>query len=261
MARHVTPQGRGLGWRRQAPDPRDHIYAAPPHVVGRLPDTVDLRRDEPPVYDQGQLGSCVGNGVAGIMQHLRMKRGLPEGAKVPSRLAIYYGAREMEGSVRSDSGCEIRDAIKFVAANAVPFEDDWRYDISKFDQKPPVGSFTDAAIRYQAVPQSATHLMASLAEGHPVVFGFSCYSGLDNPETARNDFSDPSSGRLVMPRQNEASLGGHCVTLAGYDYPNRTFLVRNSWGPAWALRGYFLMPFEYVLRADLSSDFWNIQPA
>jgi C1A family cysteine protease len=141
----------------------------------------------------------------------------------------------------------------------VPFEDDWPYDVSKFDQAPPAGTFSDVGIRYQAVPQSAAHLMASLAEGHPVVFGFETYAGLDDPETAKNDFRDPSSGRLIMPRQNEASLGGHCVVLAGYDYRERNFLVRNSWGSQWGLRGYFLMPFEYVLRRDLSSDFWNIQ--
>jgi C1A family cysteine protease len=77
----------------------------------------------------------------------------------------------------------------------------------------------------------------------------------------KNLLSDPEAGRLIMPKQNEASLGGHAVVLAGYDNPNRTFLVRNSWSAAWGLRGFFLMPYEYVLRADLASDFWNIKTA
>jgi C1A family cysteine protease len=47
--------------------------------------------------------------------------------------------------------------------------------------------------------------------------------------------------------------------LVGYDYPNRSFLVRNSWSAAWGLRGHFIMPFEYVLRSDLSNDFWTVQ--
>jgi C1A family cysteine protease len=261
----VTPNGRGLGWRRQALDPRDaaHVYSAPPHLAGQLPQTVDLRKMLPPAYDQGQLGSCVGNSTAALVQCELLRRGLPEGKRTPSRLAIYYGAREMEGTINSDCGCEIRDAIKFIARNGVLFEDGpggWPYDTSKFRNPPPMrNAFTlPETFRYQSVPQGATYLMASLAEGRPVSFGFACYSGLDDPETAKNDFSDPASGRLVMPKQNEASLGGHAVLLVGYDYPARTFLVRNSWSPQWGLRGHFMAPFEYFLRPDLASDFWNI---
>jgi hypothetical protein len=37
------------------PDHRDHIYAAPMHVVTSLPPKVDLTPQCPPVYDQGEL--------------------------------------------------------------------------------------------------------------------------------------------------------------------------------------------------------------
>lgn len=259
----LTPNNRGLGWRRQSLDSRDHTYAAPPHVVGHLPDMVDLRPQMPPIFDQLTLGSCVANAVACLLQFERMKRSLPEGKHVPSRLAIYYGARQIEGAVDSDAGSEIRDAIKYVARTPVPFEDGpggWPYDIAKFRDRPPVGKFKDSgALQYRQVPQSATQLMASLAEGWPVAFGFNCYSGLDSPEMEKNLLSDHDAGRLIMPKQNEASLGGHAVVLAGYDAPNRTFLVRNSWGSGWALRGYYLMDFEYICRADLASDFWNLR--
>jgi C1A family cysteine protease len=262
MPHNISPQGHGLGWRRQSLDSRDHIYAAPPHLVSQLPDMVDLRPQMPDIYDQGQLGSCVANAVACLLQFERARQNLPEGKHVPSRLAIYYGARQIEHAVESDAGSEIRDAIKYVARTPVPFEDGpggWPYDIAKFRDRPPVGHFKDnTALQYRQVPQSAVQLMASLAEGWPVAFGFNVYSGLDDPETAKNDFSDPASGRLIMPRQNEASLGGHAVVLAGYDYPNQTFLVRNSWGNSWGLRGFFLMPFSYVCRSDLASDFWTI---
>lgn len=264
----TTTNGRGLGWRRQTLDLRDHAhaYAAHPRVAAALPPYVDLRPMMPPVYDQGQLGSCVANATAALLQYERRRLSVPEGDRVPSRLMIYYGAREMEGTAAVDAGSEIRDAIKFVAANGTAFEDGpdaWPYDVSRFAQRPPRAcydsAYRDAGVIYRPVAQNATQLMAALAEGWPVAFGFMVYSGLDSDEIARNYRDDPASGRLIMPGRNERAEGGHAVVLVGYDYANRSFLVRNSWGGAWGLRGYFIMPFEYVVRPDLSSDFWTVQ--
>ena len=46
------------GWIPDLPDQRDFQYAAPPEVIGALPASADLTSACPPVYDQGQLGSC-----------------------------------------------------------------------------------------------------------------------------------------------------------------------------------------------------------
>src|SRR5438445_8719879 len=46
------------GWIPDIPDQRDYLYAAPPAFLRALPARIDLRKQCPPVYDQGQLGSC-----------------------------------------------------------------------------------------------------------------------------------------------------------------------------------------------------------
>jgi len=58
------------GWVPDLPDHRDFLYSAPLAVLGpKLPQSVDLRPQCPPVYDQGQLGSCTGNAIAGALYH------------------------------------------------------------------------------------------------------------------------------------------------------------------------------------------------
>lgn len=60
----VHAQGRVYGWHqstRPTPHPR---YAMPAHhAAGHLPASVDLTPACPPVYDQGQLGSCTANAL------------------------------------------------------------------------------------------------------------------------------------------------------------------------------------------------------
>src|SRR5438445_13260812 len=130
------------GWVPDLPDQRDLVYSAPAPFIMALPTAVDLRPQCPPVYDQGQLGSCTGNAIAGAIEFERLKQKLTD--FVPSRLFIYYNERVIEGTVRSDSGAQIRDGIKSVASQGVCPETEWPYDITKFEQKPPSKAYADA---------------------------------------------------------------------------------------------------------------------
>src|ERR1700760_2413179 len=86
-----------FGWKPDLPDVRDHHLRMA--VPATLPKTTDVfAAHNPPVYDQGQLGSCTGNGIAGALQFERMRQGLSPNF-IPSRLFIYYGERVIEGTV------------------------------------------------------------------------------------------------------------------------------------------------------------------
>ena len=85
------------GWSPDLPDHRDFLYAVPPATAVALPPGVDLRPNCPPVYDQGQLGSCTANAIAGAIEFEQIKQKLPE--FTPSRLFIYYNERVIEHSV------------------------------------------------------------------------------------------------------------------------------------------------------------------
>src|SRR5262247_4283203 len=119
------------GWVPDIPDQRDRMYSAPHQVLKALPSKVDLRPQCPPIYDQGQLGSCTANAIGAALQFNQIKQG--EQAFTPSRLFIYYNERVMEHTVSEDAGAMIRDGIKSVAKLGAPPEDkDWPYVIKNF---------------------------------------------------------------------------------------------------------------------------------
>jgi C1A family cysteine protease len=255
LTRRRASDHGGYGWVRDLPDARDFLYAAPlirfPHG---LPASIDLRSECPPIYDQGQLGSCTGNGIAGAIEFDQRKQGIKE--FVPSRLFIYYNERVIEGTVSQDSGAQIRDGIKSVATLGAPPETDWPYDIKRFADKPPAKAYADAkkdlVSAYSRVAQTVGQMQGCLAEGFPFVFGFTVYDSFESEHVA-------DTGIVPMPAPGETVLGGHCVVAVGYNNAKRTFIIRNSWGTGWGMKGYCTMPYEYLLSSNLASDFWTIR--
>ena len=65
------------GWQPDLPDQRDYRYTAPLAVVAKLPEKTDLRPGCPPVYDQGQLGSCTANAISAAFEFDLIGRTLP----------------------------------------------------------------------------------------------------------------------------------------------------------------------------------------
>jgi len=252
--RRPSTQG-AYGWVRDLPDARDFLYAAPLQQFRQgLPAAVDLRPKSPPVYDQGQLGSCTANGIAGVIQFDLLKQQAK--SFTPSRLFIYYNERVIEGTVSQDSGAQVRDGIKSVATLGAPPETDWPYNIQNFADPPPATAYADATqdlvTSYARVAQDLAQMQGCLADGYPFVFGFTVYASFESTKVAR-------TGVVPMPSPGEKVAGGHCVVAVGYDNAQRVFVIRNSWGTGWGLKGYCLMPYEYLLNAHLASDFWTIR--
>jgi C1A family cysteine protease len=242
------------GWKPDLPDYRDLVYAAPEAVLAALPAKIDLTAKCPPVYDQGQLGSCTANAISGAFEFELMKQNSPVFA--PSRLFIYYNERVIENTVSTDSGAQIRDGIKSVNTQGVCNETAWPYVINEFAVKPFQTCYTAAlnhlVTSYQSVNQDLNQMKGCLADGYPIVIGFTVYQSFESPEVAK-------TGVLNMPKPHEAVVGGHAVVVVGYDDASKRFIMRNSWGTGWGMQGYFTMPYDYLLNPKLASDFWTIR--
>ena len=244
---------KNYGWRPDLPDQRDYVYTMS-HIT-TLPTKIDLRPLCPPVYDQGQLGSCTGNAIAGSIEYEQIKKKILK-PFVPSRLFIYYNERVIENAVNQDSGAMIRDGMKAVSTQGACNETTWPYIISKFKTKPNATAFKEG-LKYEAkvysrVTQDLNSLKQCLASGDPFVFGFTVYSSFESATVTK-------TGIVPMPASNESVLGGHAVLCVGYDDSIQRFIVRNSWGPTWGMKGYFTMPYAYLTNNNLANDIWVIK--
>jgi C1A family cysteine protease len=243
------------GWKPSLPDLRDHIADT---SELKILDEVDPRPDLPAVFDQAHLGSCTANAVAAAVEYDAKLNGSDPGFL--SRLWIYFYERKLEGApVDQDTGAHGRDGLKVCQKMGVPLEQEWPYDVDKFSEQPPA-SLDDEARQhrisnYRVVPRNLDSMKAAVSNRQTIPFGFTVYESFESPEVAK-------SGTVPMPNRDEKVLGGHEVLLVGYLKDQVNYgLVRNSWGTGWGIAGYFLMPWSYLLDANLSSDFRTIRRA
>ena len=273
--RPSTINGYKLDWVRPTapPDPKNSYRAN--HVVRLdLPAVIDLSPNCPPVYDQGQEGSCTANAWAGLVEYRDKNKTTPPvqlsvyesvlvllGLKkkptppaqpffTPSRNWIYWQERNLEGTTNSDAGAAVADGGKVVSTLGYPSEQTCPYTLQTLYAQPSAAAYTEAKLHVTPEPNSVdlTDLdvvRTALAAGRPIAFGFDVYASFENVDSA---------GRYVPAGRY---MGGHAVLLVGIDMDNKTCKVRNSWGTQWGQDGYFLVSLDW-LTSRQCSDAWTI---
>lgn len=229
-------------------DHRDLMFVRSEHFdkLIEIPRSVNLVDKLPACWDQGDLGSCTGHGSGAAMAFL--KPGF-----MPSRLMIYFDGRQIEGDTDDDAGAQIRDVVSGLANQGVCDEGLWPYDISQFAVEPTPACYDlakDNLISQYFRCSDLDDIKNSLAQGFPVIIGFSVYSNFEAPEMA-------TDGILHMPSAQDEMLGGHCVLVIGYDDDRGQVFVRNSWGTGWGLNGNFWMDYAYF--QNLVNDCWTLR--
>ena len=241
----------GMGWIPDQPDHRDYFLSMTAAAGLPVPGAVELSAKLPPCYDQGALGSCTANAIAGAIQFVQQSE--REQLVMPSRLFVYYNERAMEGSIHRDAGAQIRDGIKSVVRLGVCPEQEWPYN-EPFDAQPTYQCYLDAKknviTKYYRVPVLVDQMVHCLAEGFPFVFGVRL-----DPST----FIDAPGGDVPTPNASWLP-DGHAILAVGYDLERKRFKFRNSWGTAWGDgTGHGTIGFDYLGNPGLGGDYWTLR--
>jgi C1A family cysteine protease len=240
-------QKYSFGYIRDKWDDRDYYYKA--RMFVGLPATTERKNINAfnIRYDQGQIGSCVANGICYAFRRVLQVNNMPDFDV--SRLFEYYNARVDKAN---DTGASIRDGFKAVNQFGICSERIWPYITARFSVKPDSFSYIEAlnhqSITYERIfPVTKESIMDVIARGFPVVYGKTLFPSFMTDRVAQ-------TGIIPMPHRCEKEIGGHCMTVFDYDKDGTVEL--NSWGNDWGIQGTCHVPWEYVLK--YGSDFWTM---
>ncbi|MBO9542206.1 C1 family peptidase [bacterium] len=224
-----------------------------------LPAKVDLRSYFTPVRNQGALGSCAAFATTSAMEAtIAIKGRKAPKASTLSPLFFYYATRKemqdtgrMAKATKRDTGSFMdvaaRVAVKVGAAAeaTTPYVDGkagLAYDASQAEY--------DEAKAYKQIKMSRVSsvkgMKSALASNHPIIFGVPLYDSFMTKAMAQ-------TGEMPLPGRSESVIGGHAMTMVGYDDAKQAFLVRNSWGKDWGQQGYFYMPYDFFKPAYIGT--------
>lgn len=251
-----------IGGRGLKPDSYEMVStlkeANPGRIAHRgLPSSVDLAEFMPPIGNQGSQGSCVAwsTAYANKSFHEYMERkskgtwsytnsdGSVNYKYIFSPAFIY---NQINGG--RDNGSSISDAMALmVSKGAVPWE------VMPYDQKnytkQPTQQMYQAALKYKAKEfqrvryNEPEEVKSQLAKGRPVVVGILISEGFY--ELGKQVYNESTT--------RGQNLGGHAITLIGYDDSRQVFKFQNSWSKSWGDNGYGYISYKYLAKVCRSA--------
>lgn len=203
-------------------DPASKGYPAPMRRAVRPRNVIHINKA--PILDQGDLGSCVGNTAAEWLNSAVAWRNRKAGT-MPSRLA------------HNRSFLGERQAVDLYAHATRRDEDDTA-------AYPPTDCGTSGLGVGKALKDLGfitgydwtfdfPHFLSTL-QVQPVCVGLNWYSEMYDTDV---------QGFVHATGSVE---GGHEVLARGVNFTKQFVLFRNHWGPAWGLKGEFLMSFSTI---------------
>lgn len=203
-----------------------------------------------PVRNQGGEGTCVGHAlttVMGYQQATAAPAGQQPDREILSPRDAYEGARMLEPVPGGGDGAYPRAALKYAQRQGVCREDYWPYvERVRGNPRGEAGAsrYANRVLTYSRVPGDVQALKEAMYWHGPIMASIP----VDQRFAACGADGVISSGGLA--------LGGHAITLAGWDDARRAFRIRNSWGTTWGDRGDAWLPYWWPI-----TEAWCCTPA
>jgi C1A family cysteine protease len=221
---------------------------------------VNLISQMPPIRDQGRRGTCVAHAALAVVEHYA---GTQNSYQDMSEQFLYWNCKQNDGHP-NDEGTYLAMAMPLLERDGCCLESIWPYNPNPVagnqSQDPPPSGAQAEALQYKVTPNhqlpptSVQDLKNELARQRCVAFDVPVFnSWYQSSEVTR-------TGEITVPIPGEQPVDGHAMCLVGYeDLPGEDalgdgqFILRNSWGTAWAYEsafqpGYGTIPYVYIAR-------------
>lgn len=212
-----------------------------------LPEKFDLEEYCPPLRDQGDIGSCGSHAFISAIEIMRTIRN-PNQFIDLSELFHYYVVRDTLTQTTEDTdkddGQSLREGASILKNIGVAPEVLWAYDVTRYKDQPSNLSYVFARLfRIKAYYRlyNLFDVQKAICNKQPVVFGL----------WVDNEFIQRRYNRIVSSIGPHL-IGGHAMTVIGYDNINNRFLIRGSWG-----ENHREIPYD-VFRENLI-DMWCVE--
>ena len=228
------------------------VYSNANRSEAKLPVIMDWRSKSgqnyvSPILDQGNCGSCVAFATIGTLEtQFNISSLMPfRGLKLsPQNLFACGGGA-------CDFGWQPESAAQFLQNTGVVDESCLPYSSGATGQDVQCSACSDSSQRTYKIsgyktPTRGTvdlDLIKQALQDGPLV----------TTMVVSADFLTYSSG--VYKHTSGDMLGGHAVSIVGYDDKLRAFIVRNSWGPEWGVGGFVYISYDD--DSGIGSDTWQ----
>lgn len=227
-------------------------------ILGTLP-ALDWRNANginwlSPVMNQGNCGSCVAfAAVATLEAQTSIAAGIPWLRPTFSSQMLFAC-----GGGGCDTGWYPESAANFLQRTGVPDEACMPYtsgstghDLSCSQKCADSGSRTFKVAGYQTTGGfwgggSVEDVLKALTQG-PVMTTMRVFG----------DFMTYSSG--IYKHVTGEMLGGHAISIVGFDRAKRAWLIRNSWGKEWGMGGFAWVSWDDT--SGVGSETWSFDIA
>ena len=246
----------GTGW---LPSPPGSFSVGPPpslHAQQVLPSLVDLGWAEPPVGDQGTLGSCTAWATSYYYKTFQEYR--EHGWSVTTsdhQFSPSFVYNQTNHGV--DNGANLSEVFNLIANKG---DDTWAvFPYTSFYTLQPTAAQLQAALPYRAASYGTffkydhwwkgfygndiTPLKQQLASGDTLVIAIPTYSSF------KSGYSSWACQYVWNgPYQGDPYTGDHALQVVGYNDNNRYFRVINSWGTSWGCQGFGYLSYDFVVH-------------
>ena len=205
-------------------------YVAPSSFTSKVAASIILAH--PPIGDQGQQGSCVGWGTATTRAidtyYAKNSNSWSNSTNIMSAAYIYNQVKVSDCS----SGAYVTDALNLLKSQGVCTYSLMTYTDANCSKQPNNTQKQDAGTRkiakWSSIRKSdVASIKSVLNQNKPLVIAVQVDDLFENGGDANH----------IWKKNNGRTLGGHCITIVGYDDAKNAFYVQNQWGANWGASG------------------------